>query len=70
MWVVVTESEYFRAQIIKTKLESENIPVRLQRETIGLLYGITFDGLGGVKILVPEEYQQKAEVIINAQRSD
>jgi len=70
MWVVVTESEYFRAQIIKTKLESENIPVRLQRETIGLLYGITFDGLGGVKILVPKEYQQKAEVIINAQRSD
>ncbi len=70
MWVVVTESEYFRAQIIKTKLESEDIPVRLQRETIGLLYGITFDGLGGVKILVPEEYQQKAEVIINAQRSD
>ncbi|MCD6134166.1 MAG: DUF2007 domain-containing protein [Candidatus Omnitrophica bacterium] len=70
MWVVVTESEYFRAQIIKTKLESENIPVKLQRETIGLLYGITFDGLGGVKILVPEEYQQKAEVIINAQRSD
>jgi len=70
MWVVVTESEYFRAQIIKTKLESEDIPVRLQRETVGLLYGITFDGLGGVKILVPKEYQQKAEVIINAQRSD
>jgi len=70
MWVVVTESEYFRAQIIKTKLESEDIPVRLQRETVGLLYGITFDGLGGVKILVPKEYQQKAEVIINDQGTD
>ena len=70
MWVVVTESEYFKAQIIKTKLESENIPVRLQKETVGLLYGITFDGLGGVKILVPQEYRQKAEGIINGPRPD
>jgi hypothetical protein len=42
------------AQIIKGRLESEGIPVLLSYESAGLVYGLTIDGLGEVKIMVPK----------------
>jgi len=52
------------ANIIKSHLESEGIPVYLKYESAGIIYGITVDGIGEVKILVPEECAEEAKKII------
>jgi len=57
------------AQVIKAHLESEGIPVELQYESAGLLYGITVDGIGEVKILVPKDCAEEARRIIEPQES-
>jgi hypothetical protein len=53
-----------RAEIIKSHLESEGIPVYLKYESAGIIYGITVDGIGEVKILVPKEHAEEARKII------
>lgn len=53
------------AEIIKSKLESFSIPCILKYEAMGRLLGITSDGLGKVKIMVPESYLAEAEEILN-----
>ena len=52
------------AQVMKAHLESEGIPVLLQYESMGTVYGVTMDGLGAVKILVPQEYAEEARQIL------
>ena len=53
-----------RAQVMKTHLESEGIPVLLQSETLGTTLGLFIDGLGTVKILVPQEFAEAAIQIL------
>ena len=55
------------AHAIKSHLESEGIPVLLQYESVGVVYGLTIDGLGEVKILVPQELSEEARQIIKPQ---
>ena len=55
------------AQIIKGRLENEGIPVLLQYESAGIVYGITIDGLGQVKIQVPSSLAQNAKDILGEQ---
>ncbi len=52
------------AQIFKSKLESQGIPVLLQYEAAGLVYGITIDGLGEVRILVPADLAGDARALL------
>ena len=52
------------AQIFKSKLEAAGIPVLLQYESAGLVYGITVDGLGAVRIMVPESYASEATALL------
>jgi len=52
------------AQIIKGRLESEGIPVLLRYESAGLVYGLTIDGLGEVKIMVPRHLAEEAKEIL------
>ncbi len=52
------------ANIIKSHLECEEIPVMLQYESIGRVFGLTVDGLGEIRILVPRELAEKAKEII------
>lgn len=52
------------AEIIKSKLESYQIPVLLQYEAAGRIFGITMDGLGKVKIMVPESFLEEARKIL------
>lgn len=59
---VYTGSGQLEAHVIKGKLESEGIPVLLQYESEVL--GITVDGLGAVRIMVPEALAGKAREII------
>jgi Ran GTPase-activating protein (RanGAP) involved in mRNA processing and transport len=53
------------AQIYKSKLEAAEIPVLLKYESAGLVFGLTVDGLGQVRILVPEEYAAEAEEVLH-----
>jgi hypothetical protein len=52
------------ANIIKAHLESEGIPVYLKYESAGIIYGITADGIGEVRILVPKNLAEEAKKII------
>jgi len=52
------------ANVIKSHLESEGIPVLLKYESAGRVYGVTIDGLGEVRILVHEKDAEKALSII------
>jgi hypothetical protein len=62
--VTVRTAKYMEAQIIKGRLESEGIPVLLSYESAGLVYGITIDGLGEVKIMVPQRLAEEAKEIL------
>ena len=62
--VTVRTAKFLEAQIIKGRLESEGIPVLLSYESAGLVYGITIDGLGEVKIMVPQRMAEEAKEIL------
>ena len=70
-WVVTYRAAgMVNAQIILGRLQTEGIPVRLQYETIGVIsYSLDVDGLGEVKIFVPESFARQAKEIL-AQRFD
>ena len=61
---IVCTARQMEAQIIKGRLESEGIPALLSYESAGLVYGLTINGLGEVKILVPEHLASKAKEIL------
>lgn len=61
-WVVVyVASGMINANIIVGRLESEEIPVKLRYDVVGAIYGLTLNGLGEVKVMVPSRYLIKAE---------
>ena len=62
--VTVRTAKYLEAEIIKGRQESEGIPVLLRYESAGLVYGITVDGLGQVKIMVPRDLAEEAKGIL------
>jgi len=62
--VTVCTARYMEAQIFKGRLESEGIPVLLSYESAGLVYGITIDGLGEVKVMVPKRLAKEAREIL------
>jgi hypothetical protein len=63
--VTVRTVRYMEAQIMKGRLESEGIPVLLSYESAGLVYGLTVDGLGEVKIMVPKHLAEEAKEILS-----
>ena len=62
--VTVHTARYMEAQIIKGRLESEGIPALLSYESAGLVYGLTVDGLGEVRIMVPGHLAEEAKEIL------
>jgi hypothetical protein len=52
------------AEIIKGRLNVENIPAMLKYESLGSVYGLTIDGLGQVEVLVPLKYAEQAREIL------
>lgn len=62
--VTIYTARQMEAQIIKGRLESEGIPALLSYESAGLVYGLTIDGLGEVKIMVPEHMASEAKEIL------
>ncbi len=62
--VIGTAQGELAANVVKSHLESEGIPVLLKWESAGRVYGLTVDGLGQVSILVPQELADEAKLII------
>jgi len=60
-WVEVAISQgWAEALVIKGLLESNGIPVRLGYEALGSILGLTMDGLGEIRVMVPRERQEEA----------
>jgi hypothetical protein len=52
------------AEVIKSKLEAAGIPALLQYESAGVVFGLTVDGLGKVRVLVPAALEEEALSVI------
>lgn len=62
---VYTASGQLQAQVIKTKLDSAGIPALLDYESAGVVLGITVDGLGEVRVMVPEDLAEEAWALLS-----
>jgi hypothetical protein len=61
---IYVASGQLEAQVIKTKLESFGIPVLLDYESLGVVIGLTIDGLGEVRVLVPRNRAAEAQLLL------
>ena len=68
--VVCTVQGELVADVIKSHLESEGIPVLLEYESASKVLGLTVDGLGKVRVLVPKEMAEDAKNIIGPAEID
>lgn len=62
--VAIYNARQIEAQIIKGRLENEGIPVLLSYDSSSVVFGFTVDGLGEVKIMVPERFAEQAREIL------
>ncbi len=63
-WITVKVCAHsFDAQMIRSILESEEIPVRMLNVTINNIFPDT--GIADIKIQVPEETEEQAKLIID-----
>ena len=58
------------AQVIKSFLESNDIPVMTRTEAISIVYGMTVGPLAEVSILVPEPLAPRAVELLEAQAEE
>ena len=70
MTTIYRAAGLMQAEIIKGRLESASIPVMLDYESLGRVMGITVDGLGEVRILVPNERADEARELLTASADD
>ena len=59
-----TSNDPSEALVIQSVLESEGIEYKLTKESIANIYKISMDGLGEVKIYVPEDKLEEAKELI------
>jgi len=68
--VLCTVEGELRANVMKAHLESEGIPALLEYESAGRVFGLTVNGLGEVRILVPKELEERAKRIVEPSKGD
>jgi len=70
-WEVANVSSgMINAKIVAGRLETEGIPVKLRYEAVGVIYGLTLDGLGEVRIMVPSSYLRRARETLTESYED
>ena len=68
--VVVWEAaNLMEAEIVKGRLESENIPAYIRRDAIGGIYGLTVGGLAKADVLVPAPLAEKAAALLDEEQA-
>jgi len=70
MTTVYRTAGLLQAEVIKGRLESAGIPAMLDYESAGRVFGITVDGLGEVRVLVPDEHAEDARELLAASEND
>jgi hypothetical protein len=70
MTLVYRTAGLLQAEVIKGRLESAGIPALLDYESLGRVMGITVDGLGEVRVLVPTGRAEEARQLLEASPSD
>jgi hypothetical protein len=70
MTIVYRAAGLVEAEIVKGRLEGAGIPVMLDYESAGPTIGITVDGLGEVRVLVPDQRAQEAKELIEPREGD
>jgi len=68
--VVCVTSGLLQAEIIKGKLEANDIPALLEYESLGPVMGLTVDGLGQVRVMVPEDKAETARALLEEVEED
>jgi Putative prokaryotic signal transducing protein len=58
------------AEIVRGRLEAEQIPAMIAYESVGQVFGLTMDGLGQVQVKVPEQFAAAARQIVGDSESD
>lgn len=67
-WVCVEQAHgQLDGEILRAKLEANEIPVEMVQESAGITYGLTVGSLGLVSILVPVEYETIARQLLAEQ---
>ena len=61
---VYTTQGHLRANVIKSKLEAAGIPALLSYDSASLVFGLTVDGIGEVRVMVSEQYAAEARRIV------
>jgi len=56
-----------RAHAIKSNLEAARIPAVLSHDSASLLFGITVDGIGQVRVLARPEHVEEARKLLGEQ---
>lgn len=64
---VYTAKGELEAQIIKGMLDSYNIPSVLRSNAASSVHSFVFDGMGEVRVMVPESFAEEATNIINSE---
>ena len=68
--VVYRAQGMLEAEAVKGRLETSGIPAAFDYESIGRTFGITIDGLGEVRILVPIERAAEARELLRVSADD
>ena len=68
--VVYHAQGMLEAEAVKGRLETSGIPAALDFESIGRTFGITIDGLGEVRILVPSSRAADARELLSVSAAD
>jgi hypothetical protein len=68
--VVYRAQGMLEAEAVKGRLETSGIPAAFDYESIGQTFGITIDGLGEVRILVPIERASEARELLRISADD
>ncbi|MBI5956340.1 MAG: DUF2007 domain-containing protein [Chloroflexi bacterium] len=63
--VVYVASGMLEAQVVKGRLEAEGIPAMLQYDSSAAVFPVTVDGIGEVRVLVPEHRAQRAREVLS-----
>ncbi len=58
--IVYRAAGMHEAEIVKGYLEAQGIPVDLDYESVGPVVGLTMDGLGEVRLVVPADWEEAA----------
>ena len=64
---VYTAQGHPRAHVIKSKLEAAGIPAILSYDSASLVFGLTVDGIGKVRVLVRPEDAEEARNLLAEQ---